>query len=79
MQTATDQQQTLGHDEIAEAAWLIWQQEGSQQGRDQECWLKAEQQLLAAKRKQSGGVPNSAAKFRALPAAVRRLATGKPS
>ena len=72
MRTTTEQQQTLNHDEIAKAAWLIWQQEGCQHGRAQEHWIKAEQQLLAAKNGQSGGAVNSPAKRRASPRAVRR-------
>lgn len=74
MQTATEQEPTLNCDEIAKAAWYIWQQEGCQHGQDQEHWLKAERQLLAAKNGQSGGPLNSPAKRRASPAAVRRSA-----
>jgi hypothetical protein len=71
----TTEQQTLNHDEIAKAAWLIWQQEGCQQGRALEHWVKAEQQLLAAKNGQSGGAVNSPAKRRASRAAARCAAT----
>ena len=45
---------TLNYDEIARVAWGLWQAEGCPQGRDQEHWLKAEQQLLAAKNGQNG-------------------------
>jgi hypothetical protein len=75
MQTTMEQQQTLNQHEVAKAAWLIWQQEGCQHGRAQEHWIKAEQQLLEAKNRQSGKIVNSAAKRRASPAAARRLAT----
>lgn len=75
MQTATEQKLTLNYDEIAQAAWDIWQQEGCQHGRDQEHWLKAEQQLLAAKNGQGGKPLNSAATPRASAATVRRSAT----
>ncbi len=75
MQTTMEQQQMLNHDEIAKAAWLIWQQEGCQHGRAQEHWVKAERQLLAAKNGQSGGAVNSPAKRRAPPTAMRRVAT----
>jgi hypothetical protein len=75
MQTAAEQKPTLSHDEIAKAAWDIWQQEGCPQGRDQEYWLKAEQQLLAAKNGRNGRALNSAVKRRASHAAVRRTAT----
>jgi hypothetical protein len=75
MQTTMERQQTLSHDEIAKAAWLIWQQEGCQHGRALEQWVKAEQQLLAAKNGQSGGAVNFPAKRRAARAAARCAAT----
>jgi hypothetical protein len=75
MQTTMEQQQTLNHDEIAKAAWLIWQQEGCQHGRAQEHWVRAEQQLLAAKNGQSGGAVSFPAKRRASRAAARCAAT----
>jgi hypothetical protein len=75
MELATEQRQTLNHDEIAKVARDLWQREGCQGGRDQEYWLKAEQQLLAAKSKQNCGAPSSAANLRASPAAVRPSAT----
>jgi hypothetical protein len=75
MQTTMEQQQMLNHDEIAKAAWLIWQQEGCQHGRAQEHWVKAEQQLLAAKNGPSGGAVNFPAMRRVSPRAARRAAT----
>jgi hypothetical protein len=79
MQTTTEQQPTLSNSDIAKVAWGIWQQEGCQHGRDLEHWLKAEQQLLAAKRKQIGVARKPAAKPRPTPIAVRQLANGKVS
>jgi hypothetical protein len=70
-----EQQQTLNHDEIAKAAWLIWQQEGCQHGRAQEHWIKAEQQLLVAKSGQSGGAMDFPTRRRASRAAARCAAT----
>ena len=77
MQPASEQKQTLNCEEIAKAAWHIWQQEGCPQGRDLEHWLKAEQQLLAARSKQSGGARDAAAKRKASPAAAKRSAARK--
>jgi hypothetical protein len=48
MDMAKELQQTLNHDAIAKVARDLWQNEGCQNGRDLEYWLKAEQQLLAA-------------------------------
>ena len=75
MRTTMEQRQTLNHDEIAKAAWLIWQQEGCQHGRAQEHWIKAEQQLLVATNGQRVGAVNSPAKRRASRAAARCTAT----
>jgi len=79
MQTATEQQQTLDYDEVAKVARSIWEREGCPPGHDLEHWLRAEQQLLAAKSKQNAGAQNFAAKLRTSPAAARRSVTGKAS
>jgi hypothetical protein len=47
MNGTTQQKSALNHDEIARLASQLWQAEGSQSGRDQEYWLRAEQQLRA--------------------------------
>ena len=57
MNTTTQQNRVLNHEEIARLASQIWQQEGGQSGRDQEYWLRAEQQLRAIS--QQGNVPNN--------------------
>jgi hypothetical protein len=77
MEAATEQKQTLNCDEVAKVAWSIWQQEGCPHGRDQEHWLKAEQQVLAAsngQNGQNGEAGKSPAKRRAARAAARRAA-----
>ena len=38
---------TPGHDEIACAAYLAWERDGRQDGRDDYYWLEAETQLRA--------------------------------
>jgi hypothetical protein len=75
MQKATEQQQRLSHDDIAKVAWSIWEQEGCPPGRDQEHWLKAEQQLLAAKSEQSAKPLISTTKLKTLAGPVRRSVT----
>jgi hypothetical protein len=52
MKTQSEQKAALSHDEIANLAWQLWEQEGSQHGRDQEYWFRAEQQLLAARQQE---------------------------
>ena len=43
----------LNHEAIAVFAAQLWEQEGRPAGRDVEIWLRAEQQLLAAGRRQA--------------------------
>jgi hypothetical protein len=40
----------LAHDEIALAAYCIWEQEGCPQGRDVDIWLREEDLLLQARK-----------------------------
>jgi hypothetical protein len=65
MKTPTDQKPALSRDEIAALAWQIWEKEGSQHGRDQEYWFRAEQQLLAARQQEitPANVPAAARKI----------------
>jgi hypothetical protein len=37
------------HDEIAQLAFLNWQQDGCPEGHDEAYWLEAEQQITATK------------------------------
>jgi hypothetical protein len=52
MKTPSEQKSALSRDEIANLAWQLWEKEGSQHGRDQEYWFRAEQQLLAARQQE---------------------------
>lgn len=47
--TTNEKTITLQREDIATLARELWQQEGSQSGRDWEYWLRAEQQILAAR------------------------------
>jgi len=78
MQNGTEPMPTFGHDDIAKAAWNIWQQEGRPEGRDQEHWLKAEQQLLMARNGRSGPPlnPVAAPKVSTLRRTARRRTAG---
>ena len=49
MKSKTEKKPAIPHDEIAALANQIWLAEGAQCGRDEEYWLKAEQQLQAAR------------------------------
>lgn len=40
---------TSNHDEIARRAYLLYEQNGRQEGRDMEYWLEAEKSLVASK------------------------------
>jgi hypothetical protein len=68
MKTAIEQKITPSRDEIANLAWQLWEKEGSQHGRDQEYWFRAEQQLLAAKQPQPSPTFTSASARRIAPA-----------
>lgn len=48
MNATTEQKPVLNQDNIANLARQIWQTEGCQPGRDEEYWLKAERQIMAA-------------------------------
>jgi hypothetical protein len=70
-------EQTRGlnhHNDVANLARQIWQSEGGQQGRDQEYWLKAERQILAARQQKSrpASQVNEAGAQRNTPAASRK-------
>ena len=45
-------------EEIALTAYRIWLQEGSPHGRDREHWLKAREQLFAARAKERSAADN---------------------
>jgi len=71
MKTPTDQKTALSQDEIAKLAWQLWEKEGSQHGRDQEYWYRAEQQLLAASQKEITRANNPAPARKNPPARAR--------
>jgi hypothetical protein len=52
MQATTELKPTITHDEITKAAWLIWESEGCQLGRDHQYWYRAKQQVLAMKQQE---------------------------
>ncbi|HEX3624063.1 MAG TPA: DUF2934 domain-containing protein [Verrucomicrobiae bacterium] len=43
----TKEAPAVSHGEIARLAYLNWEKDGRPQGRDQEYWLEAEQQIRA--------------------------------
>ena len=47
------------HDEIARCAYLIWEQEGREPGRELNHWLQAHAQLRLSPRLRSGGAPQT--------------------
>jgi len=71
MKTPSEQKSALSRDEIAKLAWQLWEKEGSQHGRDQEYWFRAEQQLLAAKQQEFSRTNDPAAARKNLPARAR--------
>ncbi len=58
MNTSAEPKTVLNREDIAAHAHQLWQHEGCQTGRDQEYWLKAEQQLRAALAQGNGGTTN---------------------
>jgi hypothetical protein len=71
MKTPSEQKSALSHDEIANLAWQLWEMEGSQHGRDQEYWFRAEQQLLAARQQEISRTHVPAAARKVPPARAR--------
>jgi len=45
----------ISSDDIAFAAYCLWEQDGRPHGRDQEHWLRAENLLREARKKHSSG------------------------
>lgn len=46
---------TTEREEIARAAYLLWERDGQPQGRDEQYWLEAEAQIRAGKKKTARG------------------------
>ncbi|MGV4858613.1 DUF2934 domain-containing protein, partial [Acetobacter senegalensis] len=64
------------HDEIALCAFLIWEKEGRQPGREQTYWLQAEAQLRQTRQQQAEAAAKSARPWPPS-AAAPKLATAR--
>ncbi|MDD5140628.1 MAG: DUF2934 domain-containing protein [Verrucomicrobiales bacterium] len=78
MNATTQQNPAPNHDDIAKLACQIWQTEGSQSGRDQEYWLRAEQQLRAISQ-QENTQANIAPVKRKVSSATRKNSASQPA
>ena len=67
MNPPTVQQATIPREEIARTAWQMWEREGCPQGRDQDYWFRAEQQVLAARQQAENEMINAGAKRKISP------------
>lgn len=65
------------HDEIALHAFLIWEKEGRQPGREQTYWLQAEAQLRQTRQQQAEAAAKAARTWPPQTAAAPRLATAR--
>jgi Protein of unknown function (DUF2934) len=66
-QTRTQSAGKPTHEQVAERAYQIFVERGRPEGRDQEHWFEAEEQLIAATQQQ-GGSSLSAIASRSVPA-----------
>ena len=57
MNHKTQQETTVSHDQIAQLARQTWSDEGCQEGRDVEYWLRAEQELMARRQPVTDPIP----------------------
>jgi hypothetical protein len=78
MNTTAQQNSALNHEAIARLACQLWQQEGGQSGRDQEYWLRAEQQLRAISQQADVPTNNGLMKLN-LAEGVARNTTSQPA
>jgi len=78
MNAIKQQSPVLNQAEVARLACQIWQQEGSQAGRDQEYWFRAEQQLRAISQ-QDNGPGKTALTCLDAPAANAKNLDGQPA
>lgn len=65
------------HDEIALHAFLIWEKEGRQPGREQTYWLQAEAQLRLTRQQQAEAAAKAARTWPPQTAAAPRLSTAR--
>ena len=68
---------TLSHEDIAQLASRIWQQEGWLGGRDREYWLEAERQLQTMKWEGSVSHDKALVKLDVSASAVTRLVVSR--
>lgn len=69
----------MNEDNIRVAAYYIWEQAGRPEGADKDCWIKAVEQLFAAKPACKKSACKSSAKVAAKPAAKKAPAKAKPA
>lgn len=72
----------INEDNIRVAAYYIWEQAGRPEGAEKECWIKACEQLFAAKpAKKTAAKKTTSAKVAATPAAksAAKKAAAKPA
>lgn len=65
------------HDEIALHAFLIWEKEGRQPGREQTYWLQAETQLRLTRQQQAEAAAKAARTWPPQTAAAPKLSTAR--
>lgn len=65
------------HDEIALHAFLIWEKEGRQPGREQTYWLQAEAQLRLTRQQQAEAAAKAARTWPPQTAAAPKLSTAR--
>ena len=68
---------TPTHDEIALHAFLIWEKEGRQPGREQTYWLQAEEQLRLTRQQLAEQASNQSSRPWPPPAAGPKLASAR--
>ena len=77
MQTAIEKERALDQNEIAILAHNIWYNEGCQNGRDLEYWLRAEQQLRAISQQGNGQTYDGAPVERKVTSSTGKSSTGQ--
>gem|GEM_PF-3319542 len=68
---------TVTHDEIALHAFLIWEKDGRQPGREQTYWLQAEAQLRLTRQQQAESAAKAARTWPPQTAAAPKLSTAR--
>jgi len=78
MQTTAEQEPIVVHGEIAKVAHDTWYQEGWQNGRDLEYWLRAEPQLRAHSQQWNGQHKDDVLAKRKVPSAILKASASQP-